>query len=76
MLLTPFLARLLPFGLATWIAALVLHQDCWNAGAQLMGAADPDDYRSLQSTFELLRANHLELDKCREAVKQTQQSQR
>ena len=75
-LLSPFLARLLPLDLDTRVAGIVLHQDRWRAGAQLMALADPDGYRRLQSAADLLRANHLELDKCREAVKETKKSQR
>ena len=75
-LLSPFLARLLPFGLDENIAAVVLHADRWEAGARLMASANPDSYRTLPSTAELLSANHAEITTCREAVKATKKSQR
>jgi hypothetical protein len=40
LLLAPVLARLLPFGLDTRIAAIVLATDRWNAGQKLMQADD------------------------------------
>ena len=75
-LLSPFLARLLPFGLDEHVAALVLHQDRWDAGGQLMASANPQGYRVLRDAADLFRANQVALDQCREAARQTKKSQR
>lgn len=75
-LLSPFLARLLPFGLDEHVAALVLHADRWDAGGRLMASANPDSYRTLQSTAELLSANHVEITQCREAAAKAKKDQR
>jgi Family of unknown function (DUF6118) len=75
-LLSPFLARLLPFGLDEHIAALVLHQDRWDAGGQLMAADNPHGYRVLREAAELFRGNQATLDQCREAAVKAKKEQR
>ena len=75
-LLSPFLARLLPFGLDSRVAALVMHQDRWNAGAQLMAAENPDSWRSIQLADELVRANAFAINQCRETAAKLNKEQR
>jgi Family of unknown function (DUF6118) len=73
--LCPFLVRLLPFGLDEHIAALALHQDRWNGGAQLMAAANPESWRALRIASELSRTNQAALDQCREAAAKAKKAQ-
>ena len=75
-LLSPFLARLLPFGLDENVAAVVLHADRWDAGTRLMASANPDAYRTLQETAELFRTNRDALAQCREAAAKVKKEQR
>ena len=75
-LLSPFLARLLPFGLDTRVAALVMHQDRWNAGAQLMEAGNPDSWRSLRIAEQLVRANQAAIEQCQATAMKAKKEQR
>jgi Family of unknown function (DUF6118) len=75
-LLSPFLARLLPFGLDENIAAVVLHADRWNAGMRLMASANPEAWHDLRASIDLFRVNQGALDQCREAAATAKKAQR
>src|SRR5579872_3387858 len=49
MLLAPFFSRLLPFGLDTRIAALVMASDRWKGGARLMRAGNPEGWEEIEN---------------------------
>jgi hypothetical protein len=40
-LLSPIVAGVLPFGLNTRVAALIMREDRWEAGSELMQAVNP-----------------------------------
>jgi hypothetical protein len=69
LILSPFLGRLLPFGLDGRVAAFILQADRWNAGAALMEAQSPEGWRNLKSAAELLQPNEAALAACRDAAK-------
>ena len=48
LLISPFLARLLPFGFDGRVAAFIMQADRWNAGAALMQAQSPQGWRDLR----------------------------
>lgn len=75
-LLAPFLARLLPFGLDENVAALVLHRNRWDAGAQLMAAGNPDGWKSLRISHDLVRDNESAISQCRETATKSKKEQR
>ena len=75
-LLSPFLARLLPFGLDEHVAAVVLHADRWDAGARLMAATNPEGWHDLRASIDLFRVNQNALAQCREAALKAKKEQR
>jgi uncharacterized protein DUF6118 len=46
-IVSPFLARLLPFGLDGRLAVTITGADRWNAGVALMQAQNPEAWRAL-----------------------------
>lgn len=75
-LLSPFLARLLPFGLDEHVAAAVLHADRWDAGGRLMASANPEAWRDLRNSIDLFRINRGALDQCRASAAKLKKGQR
>jgi len=75
LLLSPFVARLLPFGWDAGVAATILHADRWNAGQQLMKSTNPGGWAALQAEISLAEANHGNLTTCREAAQRTKKEQ-
>jgi hypothetical protein len=76
LLFSPILARLLPFGLDGRIAASIMRTDRWNAGAALMAAENPEGWNSMMSDINLVRADQVALNLCREAAAKTKKEQR
>jgi len=64
LLLSPFAARLLPFGLNAAVAATIMHADRWNAGAALMQAQDPQRWKTLMDAERLTQVNATALAAC------------
>jgi len=67
-IVSPFLARLLPLGLDGRIAAFIMQADRWNAGAALMKAQNPGAWRDLESAAAFLAPNKTALAACRDAA--------
>src|SRR5450631_1729666 len=61
LLLSPFAARLSPFGWDAAVAASILHTDRWNAGIALMRSTNPDGWATLASEMNLVEPNHAAL---------------
>jgi hypothetical protein len=76
LILAPFLARLLPFGLDGRIAAAIMAADRWNAGAALMAAQSPEGWRELARDAELMKLNAAAIGACRAAAVKAKQEQR
>jgi hypothetical protein len=76
LLLSPFAARLLPFGWDAAVAAAVLHADRWHAGQVLMKSSDPTGWATLAAEINLVEPNHEALTACREAAERTKKEQR
>ncbi len=74
-IVSPFLARLLPFGIDGRMAATIMGADRWSAGAALMAAQSPEAWRDLESAAELLTPNKVELAACRETAVKTKKEQ-
>jgi Family of unknown function (DUF6118) len=68
LIVSPFLGRLLPFGLDGRLAATIMGADRWNAGAALMQAQSPEAWRTLMDAGKLSTANSDALGACREAA--------
>ncbi len=64
LVLSPLIAGVLPFELNTRVAALVMRDDRWGAGAALMQAASPEGWQSLIAADSLMRANQDALAAC------------
>jgi len=75
LLISPVLARWLPFGLDGEVAAFIMQANRWNAGAALMQAQSPQGWRDLEAAAELRTANKAALAACREAAAKTKKEQ-
>jgi hypothetical protein len=76
LLLSPFAARLLPFGWDAGVAATILHADRWSAGQALMKSTNPTGWATLAAEINLAEANHDALSTCRETAARTKKEQR
>ena len=76
LLVSPFVAGALPFGLDGRIAALIMKADRWDAGEALMQAGSPDRWQSAVNAWNLVRANQKEIAACSEAAAKTKKDQR
>ena len=68
LILSPFVAGIIPFGLNTRVAALVMRNDRWTAGAALMQDANPAGWRNLVDSANFVQANQDALTACRQAA--------
>jgi hypothetical protein len=68
LLVSPIVARLLPFGLDGRVAALVMGTDRWDDGGRLMAAASPPAWCDLSIAADVLAA-------CRDAAAKTKKEQ-
>ena len=75
LLLSPFAARLLPFGWDAGVAATILNTDRWNGGQQLMKSTNPSGWEALAADISLVEPNHAALSACREAAERTKKEQ-
>lgn len=75
LLLSPLLARLLPFGLDGRVAALTMRTDRWNAGAALMQAGSPEGWDGILNDLNLAKLNQGAVAVCRAAASRARKSQ-
>lgn len=71
LLVSPIIAGLLPFGLNARVAALVMREDRWTAGAALMRAVNPVGWAQLSADTQLVSDNRQAVDACRAAAART-----
>ena len=76
LVLSPFAARLLPFGWDAAVAATIMHSDRWNAGKALMKSSNPGGWETLAAEMNLAETNHDALTACRETAQRTKKEQR
>ena len=76
LILSPFIAGLLPFGLNARVAALVMTQDRWDAGIALMKSGNPDGWAQLAADANLASANRAKITACRETANKTKKDER
>jgi hypothetical protein len=74
-LLSPFAARLLPFGWDLAVATTILHTDRWNAGQAPMKSTNPTGWVTLAAEINLVEPNHAAFTACREAAERTKKEQ-
>jgi len=65
LVLSPVVSGLLPFGLNTRVAALAMREDRWNAGGDMMRAANPQGWAQLTSDANLISQNRKGITACR-----------
>ena len=75
LLVSPFVAGMLPFGGDSAVAAVIMKADRWNAGIALMQAGSPDGWRDVAAASDLVRANQEALAACREAAEKAKKEQ-
>jgi hypothetical protein len=76
LLVSPFMAGMLPFGGDSAVAAVIMNADRWNAGIALMQAGSPDGWRGVTAASDLVRVNQEALTACREAAAKAKKEQR
>lgn len=76
LLLSPMVASVLPFGLNTRVAALVMREDRWTAGVALMRAANPAGWGRVVADTRLADDNQDALDACRAQAAESEKTQR
>lgn len=69
------LARALPFGLNTYLAAAVVGQDRWNSGQTLMQQSSPDSWRRFSGAVDLATANRDKIEACMTTAAKSKQDQ-
>ena len=74
--LSPVIWRHLPFGLSSWSAAQIMNDDRWDAGWDLLHAADPSSEQQAAFGFNLVKANQKELEDCADVAVKTKKDQR
>lgn len=72
LLLSPFVARLLPFGWDEGVAASILNTDRWNVGIALMKSTNPEGWNALAGEMNLVEPNHALLTKAAAKAKKPQ----
>ena len=65
---SPFIAGLLPLGLSTRVAALVMMRDRWDAGEALMAAGNPPGCAQLVDDTNMAHDNREKITDCRQAA--------
>lgn len=68
-LLVLLLPRILPFAADTHVAAIVMGQDRWNAGVTMMRTGDPEGWRGVVDSSQLVRDNAEAIAQCVEAAR-------
>lgn len=76
LLVSPFVARMLPFGGDSAVAALIMNADRWNAGIALMQAVSLDSWRAVTDASDLVRVNQKALAACADAAAKAKKEQR
>lgn len=76
LIVSPVIASLLPFGLNTRVAALVMRDDRWTAGGELMRSGNPQAWAHYVADRKLADDNREAIDACRTALARTGKSQR
>jgi len=76
LIVSPLVAGLMPFGLNARVAALVMREDPWTAGSELMRRGNPQAWQRFNADAALLAANREAIDACRTALARTGKSQR
>jgi hypothetical protein len=75
LVLSPIIAGVLPFGLNTQVAALVMREDRWSAGGVLMQAANPQSWNLFVADRQLASDNREAIDACRTAAARSGKTQ-
>jgi hypothetical protein len=75
LVLSPLIASGLPFGLNARVAALVMREDRWGAGIDLMRTGDPTGWARLAADTQFVSDNREAVDACRAALTRTGKTQ-
>ena len=75
LVLSPLIAGVLPFGLNTQVAALVMRADRWTAGGELMRAGNPAGWARLEADTQFVGGNREAIDACRAAAARSSRTQ-
>lgn len=73
---SPLMWRHMPFELSSWSASVIMKDTRWDAGWDLLQAADPEAEQQAAVGFNLVKANRQTLVDCAAAAAKTQKDQR
>lgn len=76
LVLSPIIAGLLPLGVNARVAALVMREDRWTAGGDLMRAGNPQGWDRFVANSQLADDNREAIDACRSAAARSGKAQR
>jgi hypothetical protein len=76
LLVSPLIVSMLPFGLNGRVAAFIMQDTRWNAGWDLLRAADPADENDALVGYELVHVNKDVLLACQAAARNADQNQK
>jgi hypothetical protein len=76
LLLSPVVAGVLPFGLNGRVAALVMREDQWTAGNDLMRRGNPQAWNRFSADAAVMSDNREAIDACQATVVRTGKAQR
>lgn len=68
--------RLLPFDLDSQVAAAIMGKSRWDAGAEIMHAANPEGWKAVTENDQLSRDNAEVLGRCRQAAAKSGEPQK
>jgi hypothetical protein len=71
LVLSPIIAGVLPFGLNTRVAAVVMREDRWTAGGDLMRAGNPSGWARLDADARFVGDNRQAIDACHAAAQRS-----
>lgn len=71
-----FVPAVLPFSAAPRVASFVMGDTPWRAGMSLMDFASAEDWRRVAEADQLMEANKVEVEACREAAAKAGEDQR
>jgi hypothetical protein len=70
------LSRFLPFNLDTRIASVVMGEDRWNAGFEMIQMGEPAKFEAIVRSTKLTNANEDAIKDCRKDAKETRKDQK
>jgi hypothetical protein len=76
LIISPMLARIMPFGISDYIASRIMGADEWNAGIALLNNANPDLWAQIVADSNLADANRDKITACQKDAAKAKKDER